>query len=111
MDLFGTLSGIVAGVAFAPWNQKAQAQYLVTGATKGVSGVIETLNAGFGGVGGFAIKREEGLKRGVQGGIGVLPQLAGEEIQEGLQKAGQTASIGLLIGAGILALLILKGSD
>lgn len=106
MDLFGTISGIVGGVAFAPWNQKAQAQHLVTGATKGVGGVLDTLNAGFGGTIGWAIQREEGLKRGVQGGIGVIPQLAGEEIQKGTQIAGGV-STALLIGGAILAVLLL----
>jgi len=97
IDLFGGLAGAVAGVAFSPWNSKAQAQYLVTGATKGVGGVTSTLNAGVGGTAGYVLKGKAGIPRGVKGGVGSIPQMVGEELQKGATVA--------LAGLTILQLL------
>jgi hypothetical protein len=111
MDIFGTLTGVVAGVAFAPWNKKAQAQYLVTGATKGAGGVMDTLNAGFGGTGGFVLQGLPGMKKGVVGGVGALPQMAGEELKKGTTVALAGLSIYALlpyIVIGIILIMLLR---
>lgn len=118
MDILGALSGVVAGEAFGFANQQARADYLVQGATGGVARPWAAVSSGIGGTFGYAITKSPfnsglaGMKQGVQGGVGEIPNLIVENnpisAAVGAVKSIETI---LLVGGVILAVLMLSKGE
>lgn len=106
MDLIGALSGVVAGAAFAPgWGnsqQIARAQYIVTGAEKGPGAPFEVVSRGLAGAVGNAALREQGLKLGVEQGLGSIPEMVQISADKIKTAGSDLLLIALLFGAAIL---------
>jgi len=112
-DIPGTIVGIVLGSALAPFNPQAKAEYVVQGATKGITAPLDAASSGIGGVVGFASLGESGLKKGVEGGVGAIPGMiteSAEVLTDSLNILGGLGKYILIGGAILIGVLLLTRS-
>jgi hypothetical protein len=111
LDVPGAIAGLVIGSALAPFNNQAKAEYVVTGATQGIKSVLDTASSGIGGVVGFASLGTEGLKAGVEGGVGAIPQMISDSAQaitDPFAFLGEYGKYIIIGGVALVAILLLS---
>jgi hypothetical protein len=117
MDILGAFAGVGLGQALAPFNIKAQVDYITQGSSGGLGRLGSTINAGVGATVGYASLGLAGIQTGAEQGVAGVIQASAkpyyqveQSIRQGVQStfdvAGVLTKYAPYIALGVGAILI-----